>query len=419
VKVPRGSAAWTRRGIIAVVLIAAAVIPGQAASQAARHCLGEHCTSRGSILWTRPLPGAWVAQDGVGGTEPATGEAYVGVTSSIAVLGDGTSVSAYAARTGAPVWQTALIGLPPGAAIVSVRAWPGIVAVGVQAPTVQGGQSWSDVILSAATGAQVRAYRAAPFGGAVRADRVSTVIVGPAAVTSYANATGRVLWRRPTGKAAQTWKVGGRYLYVAETTGGYLTSSPVTALRRIDLRTGAERIIRPAGAAFAGSLAGAVGDVVLFSGSAGLSAYSAQTGELLWPASGVLELIDRSRQVVYVSTGNTIVGLDANTGDAVGRPVSQLGESLYAISGGVALGLDQAQGGLGEAWGYDMATRKVVWTSGSMPFPHFFVDPADLGGSEGPPGGITVLTTCAAQGTAGANNSPARCARPELAAIKY
>jgi outer membrane protein assembly factor BamB len=361
-----------------------------------------------------------VAQDGVGGTAPASGDAYVGVTTSIAVLGYGTSVSAYAARTGAPAWDTALAGLPPGAAIVSVRAWPAIVAVGVQAPTAQGGQSRSEVILSAATGAQIRTYPAAPFGGAVRADRVSTVIVGPSAVTSYANATGRVLWRRAIGKVAQTWKVDGPYLYVAETAGGYLSSSPVTALRRIDLRTGAERAIRPAGAAFAGSLAGAVGGVVLFSASAGLSAYSAQTGELLWPRrSAVLELIDQSPQVVYVSTGNAIVGLDANTDEPVGRPVSQLGESLYAIRNGVALGLDQAQGGLGEAWGYDMATRKVVWTSPSLPWPHFFVDPAGLGGSMGPPGGITVLTTCAAQGSAGTGNTPARCARPELAAIRY
>ncbi len=408
-----------------MVLVGAAVIPGHASSQASKHCLGARCASTGSILWTRGLPGRWIAEDGVTGTVPASGDAYVAASANLAVLGDGTLVAAYHARTGDPVWASAVTGFGPGAAIVSVRAWPAVVAVGVEVPAATGGQSWYAVIFSAATGAELRSYPSTELGGAVWAGKSSIVVVGSSAVTSYAEATGRILWRRATGRVAQAWKVSGRYLYIEQTIGGYLSSSPVTALRRIDVQTGAEQAIRPPGRAFAGTLAAVVGGVALFAGADGLSGYSAQSGRLLWPVSvrqhqpGTLELIDTSTQTAYVSSGNTLIGLNVRTGKAVSRPVPALSASLYAIARGVALGLDQAQGDLGEAWGYDVVTRRVVWTSAALPWPHFFVDPTGLGGSVSSPRGMTLLTTCAAQGTASGSNAAAPCLRPELTAIKY
>jgi hypothetical protein len=401
------------------------VIPGHASNQASKRCSGLRCAPEGSILWTRRLPGHWVAEDGVAGTVPASGAAYVASSENLAVLGDGMLVAAYHARTGKPVWDSVLAGFAPGATIVSVRAWPAVVAVGVEVPTALGSQSWQEVILSAATGVQLDSYPSAQLGGAVWAGKSSTVIVGASAVTGYATTTRRVLWRRTTGSVAQAWKVSGRYLYVEETAGGYLSSSPVTALRRIDLQTGAERAVKPAGRAFAGTLAGVVGGVALFAGANGLSGYSAQSGRLLWPLSarlqqtGTLELIDSTTQTAYVSSGGTLTGLNVDTGQAVSDPVPALSASLYAITGGVALGLDQAQGDLGEAWGYSVTTHRVVWTSAALPWPHFFVDPTGLGGSVSSPRGITLLTTCAAQGAASGSNAAAPCLRPQLAAIKY
>jgi hypothetical protein len=425
VKVPRGSAAWTRRGILAVVLVAAAVIPGHASSRASKRCLSARCAPEGSILWTRTLPGHWVAEDGVTGTVPADGDAYVAANENLAVLGDGTLVAAYHARTGEPAWDSVLTGFGPGAVIVSLRAWPSAVAAGVEVPAASGSQSWYEVMFSAATGAQLRSYPSAQIGGVVWAGRTNTVIVGASAVTSYATGTGRVLWRLATGRVPQAWKVSGRYLYMEETVGGYLSSSPVTALRRIDLLTGTERAVRPTGRAFAGTLVAVVGGVALFANANGTCGYSAQSGRLLWPLSarlqqpGMLALIDSSTQTAYVSSGGTLTGLNVHTGATVDDPVPALSASLYAITGGVALGLDQAQGDLGEAWGYNVVTRRVVWTSPALPWPHFFVDPTGLGGSVSSPRGITLLTTCAAQGGASGNSAATPCLQPELAAIQY
>jgi hypothetical protein len=419
VKGPRGPATWARRGILAIVLVGAAIIPGRATSQPTRHCSGHRCQTAGSILWTRALSGSWIAEDGVAGTSPASGEAYVASAGNLAVLAHGTSVTGYQALTGQPAWHADLTAFPPGAAIVSVRAWPAVVAVGVAVPNTQGGQNWYEAILSAATGDQLRSYRVAEFGGAVRADKASTVIVGARAVTSYANATGRVIWTRSTGKVAQAWTIDGPYLYIAETSGGYLSSSPITALHRIDMRTGAMRAIRPPRGHFTGTLAGIVGEVALFTGTGGLSGYNVLSGQPLWQHPYVLELIDRSSAAVYVSTGNGLTALNLSTGHTRGRPVSALSASLYAIRGGVALGLDQGQGSLGEAWGYDIARRKVVWTSTALPWPHFFVDLTGLGGSVSSAGNLTLLTTCAAEGAARGSNASRRCLRPELAAIRY
>ena len=88
----------------------------------------------------------------------------------------------------------------------------------------------TEVVIDAATGAVLRQYPAAVFGGAVTASAATTVVVGPASVTSYDNANGRVRWRRPVG-VGQTWRADGDILYVAESAGGYLGSAPVTSLR--------------------------------------------------------------------------------------------------------------------------------------------------------------------------------------------
>ena len=171
----------------------------------------------------------------------------------------------------AALWDATLTGFPADASIVSVRAWPGIVTVGVTYGPDAAARA--EVIFASATGRQIRWYQAAPFGGAVAASPQTTVIVGATAVTAYANRTGAVRWSRPTGAAAQAWQVNGPDLYVTEAGGGYLGSAPVTALRRIDLDDGLESIIRPAASAFPGSLSGVAGDVVLFSAATGVTAF--------------------------------------------------------------------------------------------------------------------------------------------------
>ncbi len=409
----RDSATWTRRGLLAIVLIGAAIIPGRASSQTAAHCSGTRCSRSGSVLWSTKLTGAWLAEAGVTGTVPAAGEAYAASAGQVAVLAAGTSVTGYNARTGRVSWQTALTGLPAGATIVSVRAWPAIVAVGVSAPAGQSGQTRVEIIFSAATGRQIRSFPAAYDGGAVWASRTSTVIVGSHGVISYANSTGRVLWQRATGTAAQTWTVSGHYLYMAETAGGYLVSGPVTAIRRIDLASGAEHITH-LGGKFAGTLSGVVDGVVLLTGGSELRGYSIRTGDLRWRRSATaLELVDPAKGIGYIAAGNSLFALRLATGDLLGRPAQSVAAGLYAIRDGIALGLDQ--GALGVAWGYDMTTRKVVWTSVSLPWPHFFADSSGLGGSAGQDSAVTLLATCAAAG----GGAPAVCQRPELTAIRY
>jgi hypothetical protein len=408
---------WARRGVLAVVLVGAAVIPGRASNQAAPHCARPHCKTAGSIMWTTQLAGSWLAVNGVAGTVPASGEAYAASAGVEAVLAYGTTVTGYRASTGRFSWQTILSGIPLGSAVTSVRAWPAIVAVGVSVPAGQPGPSREEIILSAATGRQLGIFPAAAYGGAVRADANSTVIIGPRSVTSYANANGRVVWKQATGVVSQAWVVSGGYLYMAQTRGGYLSPGPVTGLRVINLISGAEQFIRPERNAFAGSLAGVVGDVALFSGSDGLWGYSTQ-GRLLWHRpSAVLDLIDPDRQTVYIATGDALTAVSVVTGATEGRPAPSVSAGLYAVQDGVALGLDQNN--FGDAWGYDVATRQVIWTSGALPWPHFFADPTGLGGSAGSARAVTLVTSCSQTGSSPGNAAPAPCLRPELDAIRY
>lgn len=415
----RSSAAWTRRGVLAAVLLGAAIIPGHAAGSASPPCRAHGCrVGFGNVRWIRRLPGAWTADGGPAGTELSHGEAYAAVGGSLAVIGLGTTVASFSVQAGGPAWTTSLSGFPAGSAIVSVRSWPGVVTAGVAAPGTGKGASRQEVVLSARTGSVIRQYPAAMYGGAVAASAARVVIVGTSAVTCYDNATGKVLWRRRTGRVEQAWRTDQGMLYVTVAAGGYLGTAPVTKLRRISLRTGAERLIRPGAAAFAGALSGATDGVVLFSGTRGLSAYSGQDGHLLWRRAGVVpETADPVRHTLYVTTGSAMIGLSPQTGAPVKGGAVRGPSGLYGVRNGVALGLDQ--GARGVAWGYDIARQRVVWTTPALPWPHYFVDLSGIGGSSDPATSTVVLASCAATGNT-PPGSPGQqpCTRPELVAIR-
>jgi hypothetical protein len=402
--------------VLALVLVAAAVAPGEASRAPAARCSRSACARQvAAIRWTRPLPGAWAAQSDALGTVLSQGEAYAAAGSGVAAVGYGLTVVAYQLTTGKARWATTLTGFPLGAAIVSVRAWPGVVTAGVSIPA-EGAASArrEEVVLSTVSGQRAGTYPAAPYGGAVWATRDRTVIVGSQAVTSY-TASGRVAWRRATGAVAQAWRVAGDSLLVTVDRAGFLGSAPVTALRRISLTTGAEKVLRPAGGSYAGTLSGAVGGTVLFSGSAGLTAYSAADGRELWQRPhAVLQAVDAQRQTLYVANGNALIGLDPRTQKVVTRSASPGAAGLYTVSAGIALGLDE--GAEGDAWGYDLARKQVIWTTRAIPWPHFFVDLSGLGGSSDKTGGTVILASCAHVGVAAGNGAPP-CTRPELVAI--
>jgi hypothetical protein len=193
----------------------------------------------------------------------------------------------------------------------------------------------------------------------------------------------------------------------------------VTGLRRISLGTGAERVIRPGQhAVFAGSLSGAADGVVLFSGARYLSAYSGTDGHLLWRQPGVVpETVDPVRHTLYVTTGSAMIGLNPLTGVAVKGGAVRGPSGLYGVRNGVALGLDS--GARGVAWGYDIARQRVVWTTPSLPWPHYFVDLSCVGGSSDPATGTVLLASCAATGNPPPGSSGQQpCTRPELVAIR-
>jgi hypothetical protein len=421
VKVARGPAGWARLALLGVVLLGAAVIPGRTTSQQTSHCTGLHCTAAGSVLWTSALPGSWVAQPGVSGTVTEPDAAYAADGGGVAVVGSGLEVTGYQAGSGKGLWRVALTALPAGSTIVSVRAFTGVVAVGVQPPAALSGPARDEVILSAATGHQIRVYPAAAFGGAVWADAARTVVVGSTAVLAYANTTGRVRWQRSIGSGAPTWRAAGQYLYVTEpgAAGG------LPPVRQISLLSGAERIVRPRSAGFAGTLAGVVdvaqpgggssAAVLLFSGANGVAAYGPD-GHLLWKRdAAVLELTDSAQGVVYLAEGAKLTGIDALSGTTVSSVAISVAASLYWVSGGVALGLDQ--NALGEAWGYSLSGGQVAWTTVALPWPHFFPDLSGLGGSASGAGDVALLAACAHVGTAPATGAAPPCTRPELAAV--
>jgi hypothetical protein len=410
---------WARRGILAAVLIGAAVVPGRAGSAASRACAGPHCTRPvGTVRWSRELPGSWVARGGTQGTVLTAGQPYAGVGGGLAAVGFGDTVAAYRLSDGRPLWAASLADFPAGSAVVSVRAWDGVVTAGVSVPGTDGRAGHRDeVVLSAGTGERVRTYHAALYGGAVLADAAGTVVVGTTAVTSYDNATGKVRWRVPTGPVPQAWRAAGSDLFVTISKDGYLGAAPVTGLRRIDLRTGDQAVLRLAARQpFDGGLSGAIGGAVFFSGPDGLHAYSGTDGRLLWHRAGVvLEAADPVRPTVYVAGRKSLVGLDPLTGKVVTSAATLGAAGLYAVSDGIALGLDE--GALGDAWGYRLTARRVTWTAKDVPWPHFFVDLSGIGGSVGPDGSTVVLASCARLGPAAGDGAARPCLKPALVAV--
>ena len=406
----RSSAVWARRAALAVVLAGAAIIPGRAASVISAGCQDRGCGSAGKVLWSRLLPGSWTVslQDG---TVPAQGQAYLAAGGGVAAVGSGLTVTAYDLATGEERWQVPLTGLPPGAAVVSVRAWPGVVTVGVSVPrTRRHPAGRTELVLGDRTGRVAGRYPAAVYGGAVTASADSVVVIGPRAVTSYGSAAGRVRWRRATGPRPQAWRLDGGYLYVAVTSGSYLAGGPVTAVRRISLLTGSERVVRPAGREFTGTLSAALDGVLLFTGISGVSAYSGLTGRLLWQRADVLpQSADPVSSLFYLSKGNTLMAVQPGTGLRVrGRTVTG-SAGLYGVRDGVALGLDH--GADGDAWGYRVAGSKVIWTTPQIPWPHFFTDLSGVGGSADPDSAIVLLASCADVGSS-SSSSPGSSPTP-------
>jgi PQQ-like domain len=394
---------------------------GSATGASSASCLARNCRSKpsdGVVRWTTALPGQWIAKSGLDGTVPASGQAYGAVGDGIAAVGMGMTLYAYAAGSGTPLWTLQLSGFPADAGIVSVRAWPGEITAGIAYGN--GGAALAsqrrEVVIGAATGVQVRDYAAAPFGGAVGVSTAATVIIGNSAVTSYVNKTGKVRWRVPTGPAPQAWRADGQYLYVTESAGGYLGSQPVTALRKIDLETGAEQIIKPFGPSFAGTLGAATDGVVLFTGVRGVTAYDGITGAQLWSIGGAVpESTDPSRRLVYLTKGSNLLGVDPWTGRiraSVSGSAAGGSGGVYSVRNGVALGLDQ--GSNGDAWGYDIAAQRVTWTVGGLPWPHYFVDLSGIGGSADASGSTAILAICKQLGNY-APASPSGSASPSFA----
>ena len=412
---------WLRRGSFIAILVALAVVPGPAS--AARPCTSRGCQSAGEVRWTRLLPGSWVAGPGLAGTTPAQGDAYAAMGGQIAAIGIGTTVFAYQSRSGAPVWDSSLASFRAGSRIVSVRVWAGVVTAGLDVPGRQPGSAGTrqEVVLDGATGRLIRSYPAAAFGGAVAADPARTVIVGSTAVTAYRNRTGAVLWSHPTGPAAQAWKVSGNDLYLTVSAGGYLSNGPVRALRKIFLRSGRQRLVRPPGRSFHGVLSRVVAGVVVFTDAKGTIAYSATTGRWLWRRRGAVpENADPRGGLLYLSDGSSLAGVDPETGRTQARVSggSSTGTSgFYAVHDGVVLGLDQ--GAEGDAWGYDVPVGRVLWTNSHLPWPHYFVDLSGIGGSTNPKSGAILLAICGQAGAPAARSAGPVCVRPELVALNW
>jgi hypothetical protein len=375
------------------------------------------------IRWSRPLPGSWIAQNGPYGTTPLQGQAYAAAGGGVAVIAFGATVIAYDVATGQPRWTETLRSVPAGSAIVSVRAWGGVITVGIATVgvSVAGAMaSRQEIVLDAATGRRLRSYLAARAGGAAWASRRRTVIVGPEAVASYVNATGRAIWRVPTGPAEQAWRVAGGNLYVTVSAHGEIGTAPVTAVREIDLRTGEERLIQPQNGVFDGMLAGVIDGVLLFSGNSGLSSYSLATGHLIAHRPGaVLEGNDPVLDVLYADVAGEVTGIDPVTlqNEFTDKSPS-MPSGFYSVRAGVAIGLKTGAGGA--AWAYGIAKRRTIWTATPLPWPHFFADPSGLGGSIDQATGTALLVTCAKTGqrAQGSVLGDGRvCLRPRLVEI--
>jgi hypothetical protein len=419
-----------RRSALGLILAAVVLFPSGTPSHHGKSCHGRSCPPvAGAIIWSKPLTGAWVAENGVQGTVYATDQAFAAVGHGVAAIGFGLTLDAYDAGTGFPRWAASLTGVPVGASIISVRVWPGVVTAGVDVPdgSASGAAGREEVVLNAVTGKQIRTFPATWFGGAVNATVRSTVVIGRNAVTGYSNSTGKVLWRDVTGSAPQAWERSGDWLYVTVSATGEVGTAPVTAVRQINLQTGKEGLIQPVGDAFDGRLSGAFDGTLLFSAADGLRMYSEtttsrQTG---FRAGAVPEAFDPVQQVLYVDVRGALIGIDPMTGLNERGTTYPGPPGTYGVRGGVALGLDT--GAAGAAWGYNLAKKHVIWTTRALPWPHFFVDLSGIGGSADPANNTVLLVTCAKAGRtvqAGAltgvvaTGGGQACLRPTLVEIR-
>ena len=403
-----GASPRLRRWVLAATLVGVVLLgypalgaPGVPSVTACRSgCRAGSVSSM--IAWKRPLPGSWQVLAGLTGTVPASGQAYAAVGDRVAVLGAGLNVYAYSSATGTPLWQDTLTGFPASAAIVSVRTWPGEVTAGVEYTQGHSAER-TEVVMSGPAGTVTGRYPAAPFGGAVAGTSRYTVVVGATAVTSYDNATGRVRWRVPTGSVPQAWRADGGTLYVAQSSGGFLGSAPVTALRQINLSTGAQTLVRPlVGLSYDGAFSLAFDGVALFSSSSGVSAYDGTTGAWLWSIAGALpEGTDPMQDRIYLTRGPNLIAVEPVTGQVtatVSGSAANGSGGMYVVRDGVALGLDQ--GSNGDAWGYDIAFQRVTLAAAGLPWPHYFVDLSGIGGSAAPSSDQVIIAACAQLGPA-------------------
>jgi hypothetical protein len=393
----RRAPTWLPTAVLACVLLAIAFGPvtGTSAGPQAAGCQVPACKqARSAQQWVSPLGGTWTIGGGLAGTVPASGQAYAAAGNGVAVVASGLTVSAYALGNGAPLWQTTLSGFKPGSAIISVRAWPGVVTAGVVSPA---DTSRTETVIDSKTGVVLHRYSSALFGGTVTASTAITTIVGPSSVTSYDNRTGNVRWRRPA-DPGQAWRADGDTLYLAESSGGYLHGEPVTGLQVIDLISGSERTLgSPPANPFTGSLAEVFAGVVVFTSASGVTAYDGSTGRLLWSMGGVVpaETDPAQRLAYFTSATGALLGVNPMTGQVkryASSAVTAGSAGIYVVRDGVALGLDSGSGGA--AWGYSLATGRVIWTVPGLPWPHFFADVSGIGGSVAQSGDSVIIAAC-------------------------
>jgi PQQ-like domain len=396
-----GSSPWLRRGALVAALLVVAFLPYPSQSTpslvGAAGCRTCHAGELKMLRWTLPLAGSWDVEPGLAGTMPSAGQAYAAVGNGVAAIGTGMMVYVYATRNHALLWQDTLTGFPSSAAIISVRTWPYEVTVGVSYPGKNGATLRTEVVLPDSSGLQEsdNEYPAAPFGGAVAGNALSTVVLGQGSVTSYDNQTGHIRWQRPIGTGSQGWQTDGQYLYVTESAG---------SIRMIDTTTGAEQEIVPSSsstlsagtAVFDGTLNEAFDGVLLFSNAGGVTAYSGSTGAWLWStSSAVPDGADPIQHRIYLTKGSSLLGVNPLNGKVEGTAPG-LGTGMYVVRGGVALGLDQDANGA--AWGYDIGAQRVVMASSGLGWPHYFADLSGVGGSAGETGHLVVIAACAQVG---------------------